>query len=111
MPPFFSSLAPTCAPRCLPNYATCGHTSTALEDNTLPLGETAFVLAYGLTVEGRSLAHHQEVVGHARAIDLLYGLLDAPKLTGIPGFLPRQLASFARPDCRGGTAASWAVVK
>lgn len=57
------------------------HTSTALEGNTLTLGETAYVLAYGLTVEGRPLAHHQEVVGHARAIDLLYTLLDAPKLT------------------------------
>lgn len=52
------------------------HTSTALEGNTLTLGETAFVLAEGLTVSGKSLKDHQEVVGHARAIELLYALLD-----------------------------------
>ena len=51
------------------------HTSTALEGNTLTLGETAFVLAEGLTVSGKPLKDHQEVVGHARAIELLYGLL------------------------------------
>lgn len=55
------------------------HTSTALEGNTLTLGETAFVLAEGLTVSGKPLKDHQEVVGHARAIDLLYGLLDRPE--------------------------------
>ncbi len=54
------------------------HTSTALEGNTLTLGETAFILAEGLTVSGKPLKDHQEVVGHARAIELLYGLLDKP---------------------------------
>ncbi|WP_319575319.1 Fic family protein [uncultured Desulfobacter sp.] len=52
------------------------HTSTAIEGNTLTLGETAFVLEEGLTVSGKPLKDHEEVVGHARAIDLLYGLLD-----------------------------------
>jgi Fic family protein len=47
------------------------HTSTALEGNTLTLGETAFVLREGLTVAGKPLKDHQEVVGHARAVDLL----------------------------------------
>jgi Fic family protein len=51
------------------------HTSTALEGNTLTLGETAFVLAEGLTVSGKPLKDHQEVTGHARAIELLYELL------------------------------------
>jgi Fic family protein len=51
------------------------HTSTAIEGNTLTLGETAFVLAEGLTVSGKPLKDHREVVGHARAIDLLHGLL------------------------------------
>ena len=82
MPPFFNTLAPDLRAALLAQLRDLWtHTSTALEGNTLTLGETAFVLAYGLTVEGRPLAHHQEVVGHARAIDLLYGLLDAPKLT------------------------------
>jgi Fic family protein len=52
------------------------HTSTALEGNTLTLGETAFVLAEGLTISGKPLKDHQEVVGHAHAIELLYCLLD-----------------------------------
>lgn len=47
------------------------HHSTAIEGNTLTLGETAFVLGEGLTVAGKPLKDHQEVVGHARAIDLL----------------------------------------
>jgi Fic family protein len=52
------------------------HTSTAIEGNTLTLGETAFVLSEGLTVSGKPLKDHEEVVGHARAIDLVYGLIN-----------------------------------
>ncbi|MFH1155289.1 MAG: Fic family protein [Pseudomonadota bacterium] len=51
------------------------HTSTAIEGNTLTLGETAFVLEEGLTVSGKPLKDHEEVVGHARAIDILYRLV------------------------------------
>ncbi len=51
------------------------HTSTAIEGNTLTLGETAFVLREGLTISGKPLKDHQEVVGHARAIDLIYDLV------------------------------------
>jgi Fic family protein len=50
------------------------HTSTALEGNSLTLGDTAFILAEGLTVAGKPLKDHYEVVGHARAIELLYDL-------------------------------------
>ncbi|PZN72807.1 MAG: Fic family protein [Candidatus Methylumidiphilus alinenensis] len=53
------------------------HTSTALEGNTLTLGETAFVLREGLTVSGKPLKDHNEVMGHAKAIGLLYELLDS----------------------------------
>jgi Fic family protein len=56
------------------------HNSTALEGNTLTLGETAFILSEGLTVSGKSLREHQEVAGHARAIELLYDLLKQDKL-------------------------------
>ncbi len=52
------------------------HTSTALEGNTLTEGETFGVLRYGLTISGKSLADHNEVLGHSRALDLLYGWLD-----------------------------------
>lgn len=56
------------------------HTSTAIEGNTLTLGETAFVLGEGLTVSGKPLKDHEEVVGHARAIDLVYKIVqgDSP---------------------------------
>ena len=48
------------------------HSSTALEGNTLTLGETRFVIEEGLTVSGKPLKDHQEVMGHARAIELIY---------------------------------------
>jgi Fic family protein len=48
------------------------YTSTALEGNSLTRGDTAFVLAEGLTVAGKPLKDHYEVVGHARAIELIY---------------------------------------
>lgn len=48
------------------------HTSTALEGNTLTEGETFGVLRYGLTIAGKPLAHHNEVLGHSRALDLIY---------------------------------------
>ena len=52
------------------------HHSTALEGNTLTLGETFFVLSEGMTVGGKPLKDHLEAMGHARAIDLLAGWLD-----------------------------------
>ena len=51
------------------------HTSTAIEGNTLTLGETAFVIEEGLTISGKPLKDHEEVVGHARAIDLVYDII------------------------------------
>jgi Fic family protein len=54
------------------------HTSTALEGNTLSLGDTHFILEEGLTVSGKAVKEHQEVIGHARAIELLYECLHRP---------------------------------
>jgi Fic family protein len=51
------------------------HASTAIEGNTLTLGETAFVLEEGLTISGKPLKDHEEVVGHAKAIDLVYDFM------------------------------------
>lgn len=48
------------------------HHSTALEGNTLTAGETLEVLTRGLTIAGKPLADHNEVVGHSRAIDLVF---------------------------------------
>lgn len=58
------------------------HTSTAIEGNTLTLGETAFVLEEGLTISGKPLKDHEEVVGHARAIDLLYRIVEGDNTLG-----------------------------
>ena len=54
------------------------HTSTALEGNALTLGDTHFILNEGLTISGRPVKDHQEVIGHAHAIDLLYQCLNEP---------------------------------
>jgi len=51
------------------------HTSTAIEGNTLTLGDTNFVLEEGLTVSGKSIKDHQEVIGHAKAIELMYSMV------------------------------------
>lgn len=55
--------------------ATWTHTSTALEGNTIPQGDTLFVLREGLTVSGHSLREHQELQGHAQAIAFMDRLL------------------------------------
>ena len=52
------------------------HTSTAIEGNSLTLGDTAFVLEEGLTVAGKPLRDHQEIYGHAKAIEIVYALMD-----------------------------------
>lgn len=54
------------------------HTSTALEGNTLSLGDTHFILEEGLTISGKPIKDHQEVIGHAKAIELLYQCLKKP---------------------------------
>ncbi|MFM8829530.1 MAG: Fic family protein, partial [Spartobacteria bacterium] len=51
------------------------HESTAIEGNTLTLGETHKVLELELTIGGKPLRDHQEVYGHARAIDLIYEMV------------------------------------
>lgn len=54
------------------------HNSTALEGNTLTLGDTHFLLEEGLTVSGKPIREHQEVIGHASAITLMYRALSRP---------------------------------
>lgn len=52
-------------------YNLWTHTSTAIKSNALTIAETAFVLDEGLTISGKPLQERKEVVGYARAIDLL----------------------------------------
>ena len=55
------------------------HNSTSLEGNSLTLGETDFILQEGLTIQGKPLKDHNEVYGHAKAIELIYSFLSAVK--------------------------------
>lgn len=57
------------------------HTSTAIEGNTLTLSETAFVLREGLTISGKPLQDHRDIDGHARAVDLMLGLVQKQQIT------------------------------
>jgi Fic family protein len=54
--------------------------STAIEGNTLTLGETIKVLELGLTISGKPLKDHEEVYGHAKAIELIYELMKKEKI-------------------------------
>jgi len=56
------------------------HGSTALEGNTLTLGDTMFVLEYGLTVKGKPLRDQVDVQNHARAVDLLMDIVGKSRL-------------------------------
>lgn len=92
MPLFFTKIYNTSLRnellRAIRNHWT--HDSTAIEGNTLTLGETDFVLSEGVTIAGKPLSHHQEVYGHAKAIDLVYGLLNKARIEQSDVFLLHQ---------------------
>ena len=76
---FFDGLSPDLQAALLRQVAAVWtHDSTAIEGNTLTLGETVKVLELGLTISGKPLREHQEVYGHARAIDLIYRMIRNP---------------------------------
>jgi len=52
------------------------YNSNSIEGNTISEGDTAFIIEYGLTVKGKSIREHNEVLGHSRAIDIIYKYLD-----------------------------------
>ncbi|MBD0383241.1 Fic family protein [Paenibacillus sp. WST5] len=55
--------------------------SNAIEGNTFTYQETAFFLREGLTVKGKTLREHLEIVNHAEAIDYLTNILEERDLT------------------------------
>jgi len=57
------------------------HDSTSIEGNTLTLGDTMAVLEYGLTVKGKPLKDHQDVVSHAKGVDFVKSLIGRKKIT------------------------------
>lgn len=52
------------------------YTSNAIEGNTLTESETKVIIEDGLTIGGKSLREHFEVMGHAKAYDHIYSLLN-----------------------------------
>ena len=52
------------------------YTSNAIEGNTLTESETKVVIEDGLTIGGKSIREHSEAIGHARAYDHIYSLLN-----------------------------------
>ena len=57
------------------------HDSTAIEGNTLTLGDTMAVLEYGLTVKGKPLKDHLDVASHGRAVDFIRKLSECGQVT------------------------------
>jgi len=57
------------------------YTSNALEGNSLTETETKIVIEEGLTIGGKPLKDHLEVVGHADAYDLLLNLSQNKEIT------------------------------
>ena len=57
------------------------HDSTAIEGNTLSLGDTMAVLEYGLTVKGKPLKDHQDVASHAKGVEFVQSLIGRKKIT------------------------------
>ncbi|MEL6899641.1 MAG: Fic family protein, partial [Cyanobacteria bacterium J06606_4] len=53
--------------------------SNAIEGNTLTQSETALVLSKGITIGGKTLTEHLEVIGHKEAIDYIETLSQADK--------------------------------
>ena len=56
------------------------YNSNAIEGNTLSEGDTSFIIENGLTVQGKSLSEHQQVLGHVKALDLIYDMLETDTL-------------------------------
>lgn len=61
--------------------------SNAIEGNTLSKGDTSFIIENGLTVQGKSIAEHNQVLGHSKAIDLIYAMLDKDAINDSDLFL------------------------
>jgi Fic family protein len=57
------------------------YASNAMEGNTLTETETKVVLEDGMTIGGKPMKDHLEAIGHAKAYDLLYELIQNPEVT------------------------------
>ena len=83
---------------------TWTYNSNAIEGNTLTEGDTTFIIENGLTVQGKSLAEHNQVVGHMKALELIYGFLNKDTIDEEDLFLlhksiqTEHLVDYERPN-------------
>lgn len=56
-------------------------TSNAIEGNTLTESETKVLLEDGLTIGGKPLLYTYEAIGHARAYDFMFSLIEGRSIT------------------------------
>lgn len=80
------------------------YNSNAIEGNTLSEGDTSFIIENGLTVQGKSLSEHNQVIGHMKALDLIYTMLERDAITEDDLFLLHKaiqtevLIDYERPN-------------
>ena len=55
------------------------YNSNAIEGSTLTLRETQLILETGLTIGGKSLREHFEVINHREAIDTYRRSVESPR--------------------------------
>lgn len=79
------------------------HTSTAIEGNTLTARETAEVIEHGITVGGKPLRDHLEVLDHQDALDWVRGIADKCTTLGedTVSELHRRVVARSRPEIAG----------
>lgn len=79
------------------------HTSTAIEGNTLTARETAELIEHGITVGGKPLRDHLEVLDHQDALDWVRTLADrhAPLGEATVTELHRRVVLRSQPDIAG----------
>lgn len=80
------------------------YNSNAIEGNTLSEGDTSFIIENGLTIQGKSLSEHQQVIGHMKALDLIYDMLEKKRMSEEDLFLlhkaiqTEHLVDYERPN-------------
>ena len=79
------------------------HTSTAIEGNTLTARETAELIEHGITVGGKPINDHLEVLDHQAALDWMRELADSgtPLGEGTVIELHRRVVLRSRPEIAG----------
>lgn len=79
------------------------HTSTAIEGNTLTAREAAELIEHGITVGGKPIRDHLEVLDHQDALDWMRALADRDTPLGeiTVTELHRRVVLRSRPDIAG----------